>query len=93
MNPEDVADENLREKLDSVGAFADKSVWEKELRQAMKNKQKVTIHAQGTYKGVTGFIQKIDKGYVYINTPVTKSIIPIQRIQGLDLFKPDEQEG
>ena len=92
MNPEDIADENLKEKLDNLGAFANKSIWEKELRQAMKEKKKVTVYAQGTYRGITGFIIKIEKGYVYIDTPITKEILPLQRILRVGLYKPDEKE-
>ncbi len=72
--------------------LADKSVIEKELRRAMKNKLRVTLHAQGTYKGVTGFVQKIERGHVYIDTPVSKTVIPLQRINWVDVFKPEAEE-
>jgi len=72
--------------------FADKSIIEKELRRAMKNKLKVTIHAQGTYKGVTGYVQKIERGHVFVDTPVSRTVIPLQRIQWVDVFKPEAEE-
>jgi len=83
---------NESDSFDELGIFADKSIIEKELRRAMKNKLKVTIHAQGTYKGVTGYIMKIERGHVYVDTPVSKTIIPFQRIQWVDVFKPEAEE-
>ena len=89
---DDPTEHDEKDNFDELGIFADKSVWEKELRKAMKNKLKLTIHAQGTYKGVTGEEQKIERGHVYVDTPVTRTIIPLQRIQWVDVFKPEAEE-
>ncbi len=90
---EDTTEHDERNDIDELGIFADKSIIEKELRNAMKNKLKVTIHAQGTYKGVTGYVQKIERGHVYVDTPVSKTIIPLQRIYWVDVFKPEIKES
>jgi hypothetical protein len=92
MNEDDIADENLREKLDNLGAFANKSVFEKELRQAMKEKRKVEIYSQGTYKGIIGYVSQIKHGYVYLDTAVSKVIVAQKDIRRLTVYKPEEQE-
>jgi len=92
MNDDPTEHDERNDIFEEPDIFADKSIIEKELRRAMKNKLKVTIHAQGTYKGVTGYVQKIERGHVFVDTPVSRTVIPLQRIQWVDVFKPEAEE-
>jgi len=93
MNPEDIKDENIREKLDEMGIFAQKTVWEKVLKDAMQKKYKVQIYVSGNYKSTTGYIEKIEHGVVFIDTPVSKDVVVIKRIYWVQVFKPEAEES
>jgi len=92
MNPEDVKDENIREKLDEMGIFAQKTVWEKMLKDAMQKKQKVQIYVTGNYKPVMGYVTEIKHGVVFLDTPISKDAVVIKKIYWIQVFKPDAEE-
>jgi len=92
MKPDDILDENIRDKMDEMGAFAEQTVWEKILRDAMKKKRKVLVYSTGTYKGITGYVVEIKHGHVYIDTPVSMDVVALKDIKRVSVFKPEAKE-
>jgi len=91
-SPEDIIKEGEREAQEGFEEYAQKTVWEKLLRDAMKKKQKVEVYGTGTYKGVIGLVVSIKYGHVYIDTPVALVVIGLKDIKRVAVYKPEVEE-
>ena len=93
QNSEDIIKEGEREAQEGFEEYAQKTVWEKLLRDAMKKKKKVEIYGTGTYKSVVGMVINIKYGYVYIDTPVALVVTSLKDIKRILIYKPEAEES
>jgi len=89
---DDIIEEGRKEAIEGFESYAEKTVWEKLLREAMKKKLRVEVYATGTYKGVAGKVINIKYGHVYIDTPMSLVVLALKDIKRVSLYKPEESE-
>ncbi len=82
----------MSEKVDKNN-FVDKELQSfiDDLRYAMSTKKHVLIYATGTYKGISGIIQKIDYGTIVILSQGKRVRIKISDIKRIEIFEEGEQ--
>ena len=89
---DDIIEEGRKEAIEGFESYAEKTVWEKLLREAMKKKLRVEVYATGTYKGVAGKVINIKYGHVYIDTPMSLVVLALKDIKRVSVYKPEESE-
>ena len=89
---DDIIEEGRKEAIEGFESYAEKTVWEKLLREAMKKKLKVEVYGTGTYKGVSGRVINIKYGHVYIDTPMSLVVLALKDIKRVTVYKPEESE-
>ncbi len=90
MNPEDIADENLRNKLDAMGAFS--SGFYHKLQKAKKEHKRVEVYSKGTYKGVQGIVIAIEHGIIDLKTATGITSIMLTDVRRISVFDDGDAE-
>ena len=91
-SPEDIIKEGKKEAEEGFEEYAQKTVWEKMLKEAQRKRQKVQIYVTGNYKPVMGYVTEIKHGVVFLDTPISKDAVVTKKIYWIQVFKPDVEE-